>query len=55
MYIDGTLFSMRVSGSVCKVPVLVVIGVTEEGYRTILAVQAGDKEPAPTWRELFNV
>jgi putative transposase len=32
MYIDGTLFSMRVHGSVEKVPVLVVIGVTEEGY-----------------------
>ena len=49
MYIDGTLFSMRVHGSVEKVPVLVVIGVTEEGYRTVLAVQSGDKESATTW------
>jgi putative transposase len=54
MYIDGTLFSMRVDGSVEKVPVLVVVGVTEEGYRTILAVQSGDKESAGTWRELFR-
>ena len=54
MYVDGTLFSMRVHGSVEKVPVLVVIGVTEEGYRTILAVQSGDKESATTWRELFK-
>lgn len=54
MYIDGTLFSMRVHGSVEKVPVLVVIGVTEEGYRTVLAVQSGDKESATTWRELFK-
>jgi putative transposase len=54
MYVDGTLFSMRVHGSVEKVPVLVVIGVTEEGYRTVLAVQSGDKESAATWRELFK-
>jgi putative transposase len=54
VYIDGTLFSMRVHGSVEKVPVLVVIGVTEEGYRTVLAVQSGDKESATTWRELFK-
>lgn len=54
MYVDGTLFSMRVHGSVEKVPVLVVIGVTEEGYRTVLALQSGDKESATTWRELFK-
>jgi putative transposase len=54
MYVDGTLFSMRVDGSVDKVPVLVVIGVTEQGHRTVLAVQSGDKESAITWRELFK-
>lgn len=54
MYVDGTLFSMRIHGSVEKVPVLVVIGVTEEGFRTVLAVQSGDKESAPNWRELFK-
>jgi putative transposase len=54
MYMDGTLFSMRVHGSVEKVPVLVVIGVTEEGYRTVLAMQSGDKESAANWRELFK-
>lgn len=54
MYVDGTLFSMRIDGSVDKVPVLVAIGVTQEGYRTVLAVQSGDKESATTWRELFK-
>lgn len=54
IYVDGTLFSMRIHGSVEKVPVLVVIGVTEDGYRTILAVQSGDKESASIWRELFK-
>jgi len=54
LYVDGTLFSMRVHGSVEKVPVLVVIGVTEDGYRTVLALQSGDKESALNWRELFK-
>jgi len=54
MYVDGTLFSMRIDGSVEKVPILVVIGVNEDGHRTILAVQSGDKESASTWRELFK-
>jgi putative transposase len=54
LYVDGTLFSMRIAGSVEKVPVLVVIGVTVDGHRTILAVQSGDKESASGWRELFK-
>ena len=54
LYVDGTLFSMRIGGSVEKIPVLVVIGVTVDGYRTVLAVQAGDKESASVWRELFK-
>ena len=44
---------MRVDGSVETVSVLVVIGVTEKGERLILALQAGDKESASNWRELF--
>lgn len=54
LYMDGTNFSMRVDGSVEKVPVLVVIGVTEDGYRTVLGLQAGDKESATNWREMFT-
>jgi putative transposase len=54
IYIDGTLFSMRIDGSVEKGPVLVVVGVTEKGHRTVLALQAGNNESAPVWRELFK-
>ncbi|MDD5205915.1 MAG: transposase [Desulfobacterales bacterium] len=45
---------MRVEGSVDKVPVLVTIGVTTEGRRTVLGLQAGDKESASNWREFFK-
>ena len=54
IYVDGTLFSMRIDGSIEKVPVLVAIGVTEDGYRTVLGLQAGDKESATNWREMFK-
>jgi putative transposase len=54
MYLDGTLFSMRISGSIEKVPVLVAIGVTEAGHRTVLGLQSGDKESATSWREMFK-
>ena len=54
MIIDGVTFSMRVDGSIEKVPVLVVIGVREDGTRTVLGLQAGDKESASNWREFFK-
>jgi putative transposase len=54
LFVDGTLFSMRVEGSVEKVPVLVAIGVTVDGHRTVMGLQAGDKESASSWRELFK-
>lgn len=54
LFVDGVIFSMRLEGSIEKVPVLVVIGVIENGQRRVLALQAGDKESAPTWRELFK-
>ncbi len=54
MYIDGTLFRMRVAKEVNKVPVLVAIGVTASGHRTVLGLQSGDKESAVSWREFFK-
>ena len=54
LYLDGTNFKMRVNGSVELVPVLVVIGVTKSGHKKVLALQAGDKESAASWREIFK-
>ena len=44
LFVDGVNFDMRVDGSVEKISVLVVIGVTENGHKMVLALQAGDKE-----------
>lgn len=54
LFMDGVNFSMRIEGSIEKIPVLVVIGVSGRGHKMVLALQAGDKESASTWRELFK-
>lgn len=54
LYLDGTNFKMRIDGSVEQVTVLVAIGVTASGHKKVLALQAGDKESASSWRELFK-
>ena len=54
VFLDGVIFDMRINGSIEKVPVLVAIGVTEEGIKRVLGFQAGDKESAPAWREFFK-
>lgn len=54
LYIDGTNFKMRIDNKIEKVCVLVVIGVTASNHKVVLALQAGDKESATTWRQLFK-
>jgi putative transposase len=54
LFVDGVNFDMRLGGAVQKVPVLVVIGVNDQGIRMVLGLQAGDKESATAWRELFK-
>ncbi len=54
LYLDGTNFKMRIDGSIEQVTVLVVIGVTASGHKKVLSLQAGDKESAGNWRELFK-
>ena len=54
LFLDGVNFDMRIDGSIEKVPVLVAIGVTEDGQKRVLRFQAGDKESASTWREFLK-
>jgi putative transposase len=54
LFIDGVNFSMRMAGKVEPIPVLVVIGVTRQGTKLVLAIQMGDKESATNWRELLK-
>ena len=54
IFLDGVNFDMRIDGTIEKVPVLVAIGVTEEGCKRVLGFQSGDKESAPTRREFLK-
>jgi putative transposase len=54
LIIDGVNFRMRVGDSIELVPVLVVIGVREDGTRLVLGLQSGDKESSTTWRQFFK-
>lgn len=54
IFVDGVVFKMRVDGSIENTPVLVAIGVTEDGAKLVLGMQSGDKESATNWREFFR-
>jgi putative transposase len=54
IFVDGVIFKMRLKWSVENVPVLVAIGVTEDGTKLVLGLQSGDKESATNWREFFR-
>jgi putative transposase len=54
LYIDGVNFKMRSGRKVEGIPVLVAIGVTEEGIKLVVGLQRGDKESAGSWREFFR-
>lgn len=54
LFVDGVNFDMRVAGSVEKVAVLVAVAVTAAGHKLVVGLQAGDKESASAWRELFK-
>ena len=46
LFVDGVNIDMRLAGSVEKVPVLVAVGVNDQGIKMVLGLQAGDKESA---------
>jgi putative transposase len=52
LYIDGTFFSVRRS-TVAKEPTLVVLGVDESGYKSVLALENGDKDSRRAWEMVF--
>jgi len=45
---------MRIKNSIDIIPVLVAIGVREDGTKLVLSLQSGDKESATAWREFFR-
>ena len=54
MFVDGVNFKIRTKKRVVRVPMLVVIGVSESNDRFILAIQQGDKDSSTAWRQVFK-
>ena len=54
LYLDATYLKARWAGAVRDVALLVAVGVHDEGYREVLAVEAAAGERSETWRGLFQ-
>jgi len=52
LYVDGTNFKVRRS-TVDREPRLIVLGVDEQGCKSVLAMVAGDKDNARAWASVF--
>ena len=53
LYLDGTNFPVRRT-TVEKEPTLVVIGVDEGGFKSLIAMVQGDKESRTSWEMVFS-
>jgi putative transposase len=54
LYVDGTNFKIQRRGSTEREPSLVVLGVDENNFRSILAIEPGTKDNAESWRAVFS-
>jgi len=54
LYIDGTNFRIQRRGSTAKEPSLVVLGISKNDHRSVLAIEAGQKDSVDCWRTVFD-
>jgi len=54
LVIDARYEKVRVAGQVVDQAVLIIVGVNEQGYREILAVEIADLESESTWGDIFR-
>jgi putative transposase len=54
LFVDARYEKVRVDGRVVSQGVLVVLGVRDDGFREILAVEVADTESEATYQELFR-
>jgi putative transposase len=52
LYVDGTFFSVRRT-TVQKEPTLVVLGVDEGGFKSVLSLEFGDRDSRSAWTTVF--
>jgi transposase-like protein len=53
-FADGTYFSVMYNDEGCKMPILAVVGINEQGERDVLGFSVGDHENQLAWEALFD-
>jgi len=53
-FADGTYFTVIYEGEGCKMPILAVVGITEQGEREVLAFSVGERENQAAWEALLE-
>jgi len=54
VFADGTYFSVIYDETGCKMPILAVIGIDENGKREVLAFTVGERENQKAWEDLLE-
>jgi transposase-like protein len=54
VFADGTYFTVIYDKTGCKMPILAVTGIDEEGKREVLAFTIGERENQKAWDELLD-
>lgn len=53
-FADGTYFTVIYDSEGCKMPILAVVGIDEQGQREVLAFSVGERENQAAWEELLE-
>lgn len=53
-YADGTYFPVIYNDEGCKMPILAVVGIDQEGQRDVLAFCVGERENQKAWEDLLE-
>ncbi len=51
---DGVYFTVIYEHEGCKMPIIAVVGIREDGQREMLAFRVGERENQPAWEELLQ-
>ena len=54
LYIDGTNFRIQRRGTTEKEPSLIVLGIGEDGCKSILAIEPGTRDDVNAWRSVLS-
>jgi len=53
-FADGTYFTVIYGSDGCKMPILAIVGIDEEGRREVLAFTVGERENQNAWEDLLE-